>query len=89
MYLNHRFWDNMVEYIKINKDEDYIGVKFWRKGIVEENKIHVYYISSGENRNHILIENVEEFDVVEKKNLFYIKLKVKNQEERIYCYEKA
>ncbi|MGG7154106.1 (2Fe-2S)-binding protein, partial [Clostridium perfringens] len=39
MYLNHRFWDNMVEYIKINKDEDYIGVKFWRKGIVEENKI--------------------------------------------------
>ncbi|WP_242982670.1 hypothetical protein [Clostridium perfringens] len=96
MYLNHRFWDNMVEYIKINKDEDYIVVKFWRKGIVEENKIekkedklHVYYISSGENRNHILIENVEEFDVVEKKNLFYIKLKVKNQEERIYCYEKA
>lgn len=96
MYLNHRFWDNMVEDIKINKDEDYIVVKFWRKGIVEENKIekkedklHVYYISSGENRNHILIENVEEFDVVEKKNLFYIKLKVKNQEERIYCYEKA
>ncbi|WP_271841264.1 hypothetical protein [Clostridium perfringens] len=88
MYLNHRFWDNMVEYIKINKEKNYIVVKFWRKGIVED-KLHVYYISSGENRNHILIENVEEFDLVEKKNLFYIKLKVKNQEERIYCYEKA
>lgn len=86
----------MVEDININKDEDYIVVKFWRKGIVEENKIekkkdklHVYYISSGENRNHILIKNVEEFDVMEKGNLFYIKLKVKNQEERIYCYEKT
>lgn len=86
----------MVEDIKINKDEDYIGVKFLRNGIVEENKIekkedklHVYYISSGENRNHILIKNVEEFDVMEKGNLFYIKLKVKNQEERIYCYEKT
>ncbi|HHD2821756.1 TPA: hypothetical protein ACOTHD_000116 [Clostridium perfringens] len=21
MYLNHRFWDNMVEYIKINKEK--------------------------------------------------------------------
>lgn len=77
----------MVEYIKINKDEDYIVEE--NKIEKKEDKLHVYYISSGGNRNHILIENVEEFDVVEKKNLFYIKLKVKNQEERIYCYEKA
>lgn len=39
MYLNHRFWDNMVEDIKINKDKNYILVKFWRDGIVAEDKI--------------------------------------------------
>ncbi len=97
MYLNHRFWDNMVEDIKINKDKNYILVKFWRDGIVAEdkiekikNKLYVYYNYTGYGRNYspALIENVEKFDVMEKGNLFYIKLKVKNQEERIYCYEK-
>ena len=98
MYLNHRFWDNMVENIKINKDKNYILVKFWRDGIVAEdkiekikNKLYVYYNYTGYGRNysHALIEDVEKFDLMEKGNLFYIKLKVKNQEERIYCYEKA
>ncbi|HFF9307145.1 TPA: hypothetical protein ACG0NJ_000351 [Clostridium perfringens] len=98
MYLNHRFWDNMVEDIKINKDKNYILVKFWRDGIVAEdkiekikNKLYVYYNYTGYGRNYspALIEDVEEFDLMEKGNLFYIKLKVKNQEERIYCYEKA
>ncbi|MDH5085815.1 hypothetical protein QTH04_04420 [Clostridium perfringens] len=98
MYLNHRFWDNMVEDIKINKDKNYIVVKFWRDGIVAEdkvekikNKLYVYYNYTGYGRNYspALIEDVEEFDLMEKGNLFYIKLKVKNQEERIYCYEKA
>lgn len=98
MYLNHRFWDNMVEDIKINKDKNYILVKFWRDGIVAEdkiekikNKLYVYYNYTGYGRNYspALIEDVEKFDLMEKGNLFYIKLKVKNQEERIYCYEKA
>lgn len=98
MYLNHRFGDNMVEDIKINKDKDYIVVKFWRNGMVAEDKIeiiksklYVYYnyTEYGGNYSPALIENVEEFDVVEKENLFYIKLKVKNQEERVYCYEKV
>ncbi|WP_243158549.1 hypothetical protein [Clostridium perfringens] len=98
MYLNHRFWDNMVENIKINKDKNYILVKFWRDGIVAEdkiekikNKLYVYYNYTGYGRNYspVLIEDVEKFDLMEKGNLFYIKLKVKNQEERIYCYEKA
>lgn len=98
MYLNHRFWDNMVEYIKINKDKNYILVKFWRDGIVSEdkiekikNKLYVYYNYTGYGRNYspALIEDIEKFDLMEKGNLFYIKLKVKNQEERIYCYEKT
>ena len=98
MYLNHRFWDNMVEDIKINKDKNYILVKFWRDGIVAEdkiekikNKLYVYYNYTGYGWNYspALIEDVEEFDLMEKGNLFYIKLKFKNQEERVYCYEKA
>lgn len=98
MYLNYRFWDNMVENIKINKDKNYILVKFWRDGIVAEdkiekikNKLYVYYNYTGYGRSYspALIEDVEKFDLMEKGNLFYIKLKVKNQEERIYCYEKA
>ena len=91
MYLNHRFWDNMVEDIKINKDKNYILVKFWRDGIVAEDKLYVYYNYTGYGRNYspALIEDVEEFDLMEKGNLFYIKLKFKNQEERVYCYEKA
>ena len=56
-----------------------------------KNKLYVYYNYTGYGRNYspALIENVEKFDLMEKGNLFYIKLKVKNQEERIYCYEKT
>ena len=88
----------MVEDIKINEDKNYILVKFWRDGIVAEdkiekikNKLYVYYNYTGYGRNYspALIEDVEEFDLMEKGNLFYIKLKFKNQEERVYCYEKA
>ena len=56
-----------------------------------KNKLYVYYNYTGYGRNYspALIEDVEEFDLMEKGNLFYIKLKFKNQEERVYCYEKA
>ncbi len=103
MYLNHRFWDNMVE--EINLNEDYIVVKFWRevpgtkdelesikdKIVIKGDKLYVDFNYTGNKGNplHVLIENIENFNLVEKKNLFYIKLKVKNKEERIYCYEKV
>lgn len=103
MYLNHRFWDNMVE--EINLNEDYIIVKFWRevpgtngklesikdKIVIKGDKLYVDFNYTGNKGNplHVLIENIENFNLVEKENLFYIKLKVKNKEERIYCYEKV
>ncbi|HFE9681909.1 TPA: hypothetical protein ACGA31_000341 [Clostridium perfringens] len=103
MYLNHRFWDNMVE--EINLNEDYIVVKFWRevpgtkdelesikdKIVIKDDKLYVDFNYTGNKGNplHVLIENIENFNLVEKENLFYIKLKVKNKEERIYCYEKV
>ncbi|MDM0488019.1 hypothetical protein QTH65_03885 [Clostridium perfringens] len=103
MYLNHRFWDNMVE--EINLNEDYIVVKFWRevpgtkaelesikdKIVIKGDKLYVDFNYTGNKGNplHVLIENIENFNLVEKENLFYIKLKVKNKEERIYCYEKV
>ncbi|MDM0490372.1 hypothetical protein QTH10_01825 [Clostridium perfringens] len=103
MYLNHRFWDNMVE--EINLNEDYIVVKFWRKVpgtkdelesikdkiVIKGDKLYVDFNYTGNKGNHlhVLIENIENFNLVEKENLFYIKLKVKNKEERIYCYEKV
>lgn len=79
MYLNHRFGDNMVENIKINKDKNYILVKFWRDGIVAEdkiekikNKLYVYYNYTGYGRNYspALIEDVEKFDLMEKEIYF-------------------
>ncbi|MDK0795965.1 hypothetical protein P5E92_06660 [Clostridium perfringens] len=103
MYLNHRFWDNMVE--EINLNEDYIVVKFWRevpgtkgelesikdKIVIKGDKLYVdfNYTGNKEKPLHVLVENIENFNLVEKENLFYIKLKVKNKEERIYCYEKV
>lgn len=103
MYLNHRFWDNMVE--EINLNEDYIVVKFWRKVpgtkdelesikdkiVIKGDKLYVDFNYTGNKGNplHVLMENIENFNLVEKENLFYIKLKVKNKEERIYCYEKV
>lgn len=103
MYLNHRFWDNMVE--EINLNENYIVVKFWRevpgtkselesikdKMVIKGDKLYVDFNYTGNKGKslHVLIENIENFNLVEKENLFYIKLKVKNKEERIYCYEKV
>ncbi|MDM0591905.1 hypothetical protein QTH26_01660 [Clostridium perfringens] len=56
MYLNYRFWDNMVENIKINKDKNYILVKFWRDGIVAEDKI--------EKINYMFIIIIQDMDEI-------------------------
>lgn len=58
MYLNHRFWDNMVEDIKINKDKNYILVKFWRDGIVAEDKIEKIKI------NYMFIIIIQDMDEI-------------------------
>lgn len=58
MYLNHRFWDNMVENIKINKDKNYILVKFWRDGIVAEDKIEKIKI------NYMFIIIIQDMDEI-------------------------
>ena len=72
----------MVEDIKINKDKNYILVKFWRDGIVAEdkiekikNKLYVYYNYTGYGRNYspALIEDVEKFDGKRKFILYKIK----------------
>ncbi|EGT3615691.1 hypothetical protein FHH43_05485 [Clostridium perfringens] len=96
MYLDYRFLNKRVEEVIINPNKDYISIKLWEDGKLLEDKIEkrkntldINFLRRGKYYYHALLENVEKFDVIEKDDLFYIKLKVKDQDERVYCYEKG
>lgn len=96
MYLDYRFLNRRVEEVTVNPNKDYISIKFWEKEKLLEDKIekgrttlNVDFIRYGASNPFPLLNGVEKFDVIEKENLFYIRLKVKNQDERVYCYEKG
>ncbi|MGL5245671.1 MAG: hypothetical protein ACRC7R_10895 [Sarcina sp.] len=38
---------------------------------------------------YTMLKSVENFEVYDKDNLFYVYIKQKNSEERIFCYEKS
>lgn len=96
MYLDYRLLDNNIETITINESKDFINIKFWEKDLLLEDKIEklkstvsVTFNRYGKYYSRSLLDGVEKFDILEKEKLFYIKLKVKGQEERVYCYEKG
>lgn len=96
MYLDYRFLNRRVEEVTVNPNKDYISIKFWEEEKLLEDKIEkrkntlsLSFVRYGEYYSHALLDGVEKFDVIEKENLFYIRLKVKNQDERVYCYEKG
>lgn len=96
MYLDYRFLNKRVEEVIINPNKDYISIKLWEDEKLLEDKIEkrkntldINFLRRGKYYYHTLLENVEKFDVIEKDDLFYIKLKVKDQDERVYCYEKG
>lgn len=95
MYLDYRFLNSRIENIIINENKDFINIKFWENGMILEDKIEklkngvsITFNRYGEYYSRSLLDGVEIFDVLDKENLFYIKLKVKGQEEKVYCYEK-
>lgn len=96
MYLDYRFLNKSVEEVIINPNKDYISIKLWEDEKLLEDKIEkrkntldINFLRRGKYYYHTLLENVEKFDVIEKDDLFYIRLKVKDQDERVYCYEKG
>lgn len=96
MYLDYRFLNRRVEEVTVNPHKDYISIKFWEDEKLLEDKIEkrkntlsLSFKRYGEYYSHALLDNIEKFDVIEKEDLFYIRLKVKNQDERVYCYEKG
>ncbi|MGG5462463.1 hypothetical protein [Clostridium sp. B9] len=95
MYIDYRVNDKNVEEIIINENTDSITIKFKENDKLYEDRIEkgitslrVLYSRYGEHYIHSIIDNVEYFDVVDKNNIFYIKIKVIGEKERIYCYEK-
>ncbi|MDZ4991611.1 hypothetical protein GNF80_01305 [Clostridium perfringens] len=96
IYLDYRFLNRRVEEVTVNPNKDYISIKFWEEEKLLEDKIEkrkntlsLSFVRYGEYYSHALLDDVEKFDVIEKENLFYIRLKVNNQDERVYCYEKG
>ena len=95
MYLDNRFLDKRVEKLVVNDKHNFILIDFWEedkrindKIELKKNNLCVTYSRYGKYYVNSILDNVESFDVIDKKDLFYIKLKPKGMKERIYCYEK-
>lgn len=95
MYIDYRLNDKNVEEVLINEKMDRITIRFRENDKLYEDRIekgrislNVIYSRYGKHYEHSIIDNVEYFDVVDKNNIFYIKIKVIGEKERVYCYEK-
>lgn len=99
LYLSHRFLDSKVYEIGLGKNSikiKFLSLEGGKKEVIEDrisfkgDKLYVdfNYKDYGGGISQVLLEEVEGFNVFNKDNLFYINLKLKNERERFYCYEK-
>lgn len=95
MYLDNRFLDKRVEELIIDDKHNFVLIDFWDedkrandKIELKKNNLSVTYSRYGKYYINSILDHVESFDVIDKRNLFYIKLKPNGRDERVYCYEK-
>lgn len=78
-----QFTNNEIYLYLDNRDNQIDVIKEYNGNLVVE-----YYKNNTRVKYNSLLKRVENFEVVEKENLFYVFIKQSNQEERVFCYEK-
>ncbi|MPQ45241.1 hypothetical protein [Clostridium tarantellae] len=89
-YISSRI--NGVKVNNINCENNKIKIEFLNDNnkkqldIIEKknDKLYINY----KNRKDYILKNIENFNIYDKGNIFYVFIKQKNSKGRIFCYEK-
>lgn len=93
VYIDKRVNESKIKEIKCDEDAIYLYIDNSQNQVdvikaYKGNLIVEYYKNNEKISYNSLLKEVENFNVIEKENLFYVLIKQNNEDERVFCYEK-
>lgn len=93
VYIDKRVNESKIKEIKCDEDAIYLYIDNPQNQVdvikaYKGNLIVEYYKNNEKISYNSLLKEVENFNVIEKENLFYVLIKQNNEDERVFCYEK-
>ena len=93
VYIDKRINEAKIKEVKCNDDSIYVYIdnSYNQIDVIKKykgNLIVEYYKNNEMVKYNSILKDVDVFNVIEKENILYVLIKQKNQDERIFCYEK-